>query len=60
VCQIRPFLRERPDRKSPPIPGMLAAIRAGCSDETGEIRKQPAGGAAPATDMTCQALPAMQ
>ena len=38
----------------------VTGVSTFCSDETGVIRKDPAGGAAPATDVACQALPAMQ
>ena len=38
----------------------VSGVSRFCSDETGVVRKDPAGGAAPATDVACQALPAMQ
>jgi type IV pilus assembly protein PilA len=38
----------------------VSGVSTFCSDETGVVRKQPTGGGAPATDVACQALPAMQ
>ena len=38
----------------------VSGVSTFCSDESGVIRKDPTGPAAPATDTACQALPAMQ
>ena len=38
----------------------VSGVSTFCSDETGVVRKDPTGPAAPATDVACQALPAMQ
>jgi type IV pilus assembly protein PilA len=38
----------------------VSGVSMFCSDQTGVIRKNPAGGGAPATDVACEANPAMQ
>jgi type IV pilus assembly protein PilA len=38
----------------------VSGVSTFCSDETGVVRKDPAGPAAPATEAACEALPAMQ
>jgi type IV pilus assembly protein PilA len=43
-----------------PQTAQVSGVSRFCSDETGVVRKDPAGGGAPATDAACQALPAMQ
>ena len=43
-----------------PQTAQVSGVSVFCSDESGVVRKDPAGGAAPATDVLCQALPAMQ
>ena len=42
-----------------PITPQVSGVSTFCSDETGVVRKDPTGPAAPATDVACQALPAM-
>ncbi len=42
-----------------PVTPQVTGVSRFCSDETGVVRKDPAGGAAPGTDVACQALPAM-
>jgi type IV pilus assembly protein PilA len=43
-----------------PQTAQVSGVSRFCSDETGVVRKDPAGGGAPATDVACQGLPAMQ
>jgi type IV pilus assembly protein PilA len=38
----------------------VSGVSTFCSDQTGVVRKDPAGAAAPATDVACEGLPAMQ
>ena len=43
-----------------PVTPQVTGVSSFCADETGVIRKNPAGGAAVATEAACQAYQAMQ